>query len=213
MYQIKSDTISLSILSALSALGLAAGCSKKDEAAPGANEAPRAAAVVETPKASPAPAAGNDAPVPEKLRDGEYAKLGMLLGSWKGQGTLSMGGQDMAVRSTFECEVARGGIGLDCVHDGQIEGVGPLIEDALIGIDPATGDLHWYNINTMGEAHDHVGHWAGDSRIEWEVEGQADGKPMVETISMDIEGNALSFRSETRVDGQQAALFVGTMEK
>lgn len=155
--------------------------------------------------------AGTDAP--DQLIEGEHQKLARLLGDWKGTGTLKMGDNLAPVTSAFSCQVAPGGAAVACTHHAEIEGMGPMIENALIGVDPASGKLHWYNVNTMGETHDHVGHWASADQIAWSFEGEAEGQPLVESITMDLGGGELSFRSETTVGGQQAALFEGTMTR
>lgn len=160
-------------------------------------------------------APGTTAPTAENttLRDGPYARFDVLLGEWAGTGSLTVGSKTMAVTSKFRCNVARGGVAVLCVHDATIEGMGAMVENALIGIDPASQELHWYNINTMGETHDHRGRWTSDTRIEWSYKGEKDGKPLVEAISMDFAGNSIAFRSKTTVDGAQTALFEGRLKK
>jgi hypothetical protein len=154
-----------------------------------------------------------DTAAPDTLREGEHQKLASLLGEWKGTGSLQMGENTAAVTSNFSCEVAPGGVALACTHQAEIEGMGPMVENALIGIDPTDGKLHWYNVNTMGETHDHVGHWTSDEQIAWSFHGEAEGQPLEESITMSLGGDTLSFRSETTVGGQPAALFEGTMRR
>lgn len=192
-----SHLIGLSI-----ALLAAGGCGNKEASASKA-----APTVQETSQAHPAPAAAA-----EKLRDGEYAKFNALVGEWHGKGSLKMGGNDIPVTSVLQCSVARGGVAVTCVHEADIEGMGTMVENALFGLDPATQKLHWYNINTMGETHDHIGSWT-DKGIDWRFDGTQEGKPMVETITMRLDGSSMSFRSETTVGGQQASLFEGTLTK
>lgn len=165
-----------------------------------------------TPAPEPTAAPGSTA-TPEPLRDGEHQKLARFVGEWTGTGTLQTGETTAPVTSAFSCEVAPGGVAVACVHRADIEGMGPLTENALIGIDPADGKLHWYNINTMGETHDHVGQWVTAEQIAWTFEGQAEGQPLVESITMDLGGDTLSFHSETTVGGQQAALFRGRLAR
>jgi hypothetical protein len=197
----------------LSLLAGSAACKQesKESKQEAQEKAPTTAAVKEAPKveaqaAEKAPAIG--------LREGEHAKLAILVGEWSGTGSLKMGPNEMAVTSKYRCDVAEGGVALTCVHNADIEGMGPMVENALIGFDPAEQKLHWYNINTMGENHDHVGEWTSDQKIQWSYKGKQDGKPLTESISMEIKGtNELSFRSETTVDGKPGVLFVGTLRK
>ena len=154
-----------------------------------------------------------DTVAPDSLREGEHQRLGRLVGEWSGTGTLQMGSDAAPVTSRFSCEVAPGGVAVACVHRAEIEGMGPLVENALIGIDPTDGKLHWYNVNTMGETHDHVGEWASDDSIAWSFEGHAEGQPLVEAITMKVTSDTLSFRSETTVAGQPAARFEGSMQR
>jgi hypothetical protein len=193
----------------ISALVLvAAACDKSSDPAdsdprPGA---PKAAAPVDP---TPEPEA---APAPVALREGEHARLAALVGSWRGTGTLTMGDQTAAVSSSFDCEVAPGGVAVTCVHQADIEGMGAMTENALFGFDPVAKAYHWYNVNTMGETHDHLGHWASDDRLEWTFEGQSEGQPLVESITMDLAGDTLRFRSTTTVGGEPKTVFEGTLK-
>ena len=189
---------------------LVAGCSASSTATPGSAPPPSTAAQVA--EAPPAAVASSPASS-ETLREGEYQKLGLFVGQWRGTGSLQMGENTAPVTSTFSCEVAKGGVAVACTHEAQIEGVGPLVENALLGLDPTDGQLHWYNINTMGETHDHVGRWSSDHSIDWSFEGTAEGHPMVESITMDLGPDTMTFRSETKVGGQTAALFEGTLQR
>jgi hypothetical protein len=200
-------TTSLANFGLLAALVTTVACGTSAAATTPAGTEPNAAADA----AEPAPSSPTNAP--ESLREGPYQKLGKLVGDWAGTGSLQMGETAAPVTSDFSCEVAPGGVALACTHRAQIEGMGPLVENALIGIDPASGKLHWYNINTMGETHDHIGAWASDETIEWRLEGEAEGQPLVESITMDVADATLSFRSETTVGGQRASLFEGSMQR
>jgi hypothetical protein len=119
----------------------------------------------------------------------------------------------IAVPATPVVMVHKGGVALACVHEAEIEGMGSMVENALIGYDPAEQKLHWYNINTMGENHDHAGTWTSEGGIQWGYEGKQKGMPLTESISMEMSANELSFRSETRVDGKPSVLFEGTFSR
>jgi hypothetical protein len=206
-----------SILGTAALIALAA-C--KPSAAAERDEPVTVATAAEAPAAPATPAddtassdtAASDTAAPVTLAE-THQQLAPLVGDWKGEGTLQMGGKSHTMTSDNRCRVAPGGVAVRCEHHGQIEGMGPVYESALFGIDPQSKKLHWYNVTSMGEAHDHVGQWTSKERLEWSYRGEQEGKPMTEAISMDLDGDQMTFRSETKVDGQRFVLFEGTMRR
>jgi hypothetical protein len=187
----------------------AAGCKQAPDTGAKPAEVPAAAKTTE----ATAPAEPASEPAAATLRDGEVGKLAALLGDWSGDGTLEAGGEAHPVKSTLTCQVARGGVAVTCVHEAAIEGMGTLIETMLFGFDPVAKKFHWYDVNTMGETHDHVGTFTSPTHVDWTFEGTSDGKPLVERIGMDTAADSMSFRSETKVGGERQALFEGTLRK
>lgn len=148
------------------------GCNRHNEECVAKSEAPVpssvSTAVAETPQAH--------AKAPEQLKQGEPAKLAILVGEWKGSGTLEMGGKTIPVTSVVSCTVERGGVAVGCEHEMKMQGMGTAIENMLFGYDPV-------------------------------------GKKLVETIRFQLLKDALTFHSESTLDGQREALFQGTLHK
>lgn len=126
---------------------------------------------------APPPALTVPPEAPAAMRD----IAGALVGRWKGAGTLVAEGATAPVTLTWTCALAAGGYAVSCVVDGEAEGMGPLAESDLFGVDPTTGLFHWYSVTNTGEVHDHWGSCDGETTT-FQYQGLAHEAVYVEKV-------------------------------
>jgi len=124
--------------------------------------------------------------------------LSCMVGTWRGNGTLTMGKDKVPLKLVMKCEATAGGFGVTCddVITG-IPGMDAYRERDLWGINAADGSVHWFAITNGGEAHDHHGKIGKDS-FDGQYSGRRNGKRFVEKIS-------LKFAGEDRFHGTSQA--------
>ena len=135
-----------------------------------------------------------------------------MIGKWKGEGTISGGEQPMKIALSYRCDAAAAGWGIACVLNGKGEGM-EMIESDLMGVDPVTGNGHWFAVTNMGETHDHVLTWTDDKNFKAHYAWEQDGARMEENISVSINGRSMEFRSVVSANGQDVGSFVGTLKR
>jgi hypothetical protein len=148
-------------------------------------------------------------PVPKQLE-----ALEPLVGSFKGNGTLTAGKDVAKVDFTLACKRTSARFAVQCAfHVTGVPGLAAYEESDLFGYEPATDTYHWYAVTNAGETHDHVAKSFGD-KVQWTYSGSQDGKPMKEVIDMTIgKDKSIAFRSETLVAGSSVAVLEGKVHK
>jgi hypothetical protein len=88
-----------------------------------------------------------------------------LAGQWTLQGTdREPGAQKPAeVRMKFDCRPAALGTAVACHLSGDVGGLGPVEAATIIGYNPDEHLVHWMEISSTSEYHDHKGVWNGDT--------------------------------------------------
>jgi len=92
-----------------------------------------------------------------------------LAGRWHFEGTDSEPRAAVPQRVVMEidCRQAALGTAVACTLTGSMAGFGPLEAAAIVGYNQDEHLVHWMEISSTGEYHDHRGKWQGD-RIEFE---------------------------------------------
>ena len=92
-----------------------------------------------------------------------------LAGRWHFEGTDSepRAAAPQRVVMEIECRQAALGTAVACTLTGRMAGFGPLEAAAIVGYNQDEHLVHWMEISSTGEYHDHRGKWKGD-RIEFE---------------------------------------------
>jgi len=142
------------------------------------------------------------------------ARIYPFVGTWSGRGELSEPGQKPVPLSLgLKCSKASSGWAVRCemtAKNGQMV----ITETDLMGVDPVTGQGHWYAVTNQGETHDHVAEWTDASTMKARHEWTQDGKRMGEDVTLRFGGRkSLEFRSVTSADGQEVARFSGTVTR
>lgn len=135
-----------------------------------------------------------------------------FVGSWTGQGELSQPGQPAAkLALQWSCSEASSGHAVRCEMTAQNDSM-TMTESDLMGVDPLSGEGHWYAVTNQGEVHDHVAQWSDPKTMTANYAWQQDGKQMQETVTFKLlSEKSLKFSSVVTADGQEVAAFSGDL--
>jgi len=137
-----------------------------------------------------------------------------LLGHWKGTGELAAPGQPaMKLALKLSCYKVSSGWAVRCAMSAR-NGKTVMTESDLFGVDPVTGQGHWYAISNQGETHDHLVEWTDARTMKAHYGWKEGGKQMLENIVLRLPAKrSLEFRSAVTADGQEAGLFSGKLAR
>jgi hypothetical protein len=87
-----------------------------------------------------------------------------LVGHWSFEGTDAEPGvkEPQKVSMVVDCRLAALGAALACTLKGRVDGFGPIEAATIIGYNPDERIVHWMEISSTGEYHDHRGEWKGE---------------------------------------------------
>jgi hypothetical protein len=137
-----------------------------------------------------------------------------LVGNWHGKGQLVETGEE-PVKLTLKltCKKVSSGWAVQCAMHGRNKDMA-MSESDLMGVDPVTGQAHWYAVTDQGETHDHLVEWTDPNTMLAHYDWTQDGKHMRESITFKLKGkHDMSFESIVFVDDQQAASFSGELKR
>lgn len=156
--------------------------------------------------ALPLPAAEQSAPA--------AARFYPLVGTWKGQGEMREGDQPaVQLALDYRCKKASAGSAVSCEMKASNDKM-TLAETDLFGVDPVSGQGHWYAVTNQGETHDHLADWTDAHSMKARHAWTQDGKKMEEHVTMKLNGsNTLEFVSIMSVEGKPVASFRGTLKR
>jgi len=136
-----------------------------------------------------------------------------LIGDWKGNGSMVQPGeQPIALSISLSCAEASAGWAVSCVMVAKNDDI-TITESDLFGVDPVTGQGHWYTVSNQGETHDHLATWMGKT-LTGDYSWVEDGKKMHEHIVLNLSTDkSMDFRGVTTADGQEAGTFTGELTR
>jgi hypothetical protein len=145
----------------------------------------------------------------------EAARLAALKGVWMFDGTVSMNGRKpRKARWRINCKEAAGGWSVACDETIHLPRMGNMRGHTLFGYDSATGRLHIYTVNNMGEVRDLPGKWADDRTITYRYEGTQGGKPLVQEARIALtDAGTIDVDLKVTVGGQPMVAFDGAFHK
>jgi len=137
-----------------------------------------------------------------------------LVGAWKGMGQMSESGQPPEELSLLlTCRKVSAGWAVACELDAKNDKM-HITESDLFGVDPATGQGHWYAVTNLGETHDHLATWTDAHNMKGALAWTEGSKRMAENIAFKLSGERnMEFRSVTTVDGKEAGAFSGKLKR
>jgi hypothetical protein len=109
-----------------------------------------------------------------------------IAGRWSGTMTATTPEGTESFGWSIECRPVALGAGAACAMEGTAS-IGPLAQSCLLAYDPVGKAVHLMCVTSMGEVHDHRGHWRDERRLEFEpLRSGLMGKAMAETIAWEF---------------------------
>ena len=91
-----------------------------------------------------------------------------IVGRWSGKMTARIQGMPPETFPwTMDCKPVAFGAGASCSNEGNAS-IGSMSESCLLAYDPEGKAVHYMCVTSMGEVHDHKGHWKDEKTIEFE---------------------------------------------
>jgi hypothetical protein len=110
------------------------------------------------------PAAPPSPPSPPEVQKTADA----LVGEWSGRMTAIVpGAEPESFPWSMSCRLAALGRGASSTTQGRAS-IGLLAQDCLLAYAPDDRVVHYMCVTSMGEIHDHKGHWTDDNTIDFE---------------------------------------------
>lgn len=133
-----------------------------------------------------------------------------LLGKWHGHGQLSEPGHPPVKLSLrLYCQKVSSGWAVRCAMQANNPKM-RMSESDLMGVDPVTGQGHWYAVTNTGDTHDHLASWPNPHTMLAHYDWTQNGKHMHEAISFKFTGrHRMHFKSVVTADGQTVNAFSG----
>ena len=104
----------------------------------------------------------------------------------------------------IDCKSASLGVAVVCRLRGTVTGFGPVEATSLVGYDPEEKVVHWMEISSTGEYHDHKGPWKDDRVVFEALTYTVAGKKCTERFSLLFPApNKMRLKSVTKTaDGE-----------
>ena len=120
--------------------------------------------------------------VPKEVR----RTVELLEGHWTFQGTDTEPGKDepATVSMEIDCKSAALGAAVACRLTGTVSGFGPVEAASVVGYDAEEKVVHWMEVSSTGEYHDHKGLWKKDRIVFEPLAYTAAGKKCTERFSL-----------------------------
>ena len=126
-----------------------------------------------------------------------------LVGRWSFRGSdVETGVQEpLTVSMEIDCRTAVLGTAVACTLRGNIENSGPIEAATIVGYDPDEQTVHWMEISSTGEYHDHKGKWKGGMIVFEPLVYLSAGKKYTERFTLSFPSvGTFTLNSVTEVD-------------
>jgi hypothetical protein len=135
-----------------------------------------------------------------------------ILGKWHGKGTFVEAGKDpIKLKLSLSCKKVSSGWAVACNMNAK-NGSMLMTESDLMGVDPVTGQAHWYAITNQGETHDHLAQWVDAKTMKAHFAWTQGGSKMLENIVFKFKGKkSATWSSVVSADGKKVGEFSGTI--
>jgi Protein of unknown function (DUF1579) len=138
-----------------------------------------------------------------------------LVGHWTLHGSDAEAGGKKPLKITAEvdCRVAALGAAIACDLKGNVSGSGPIEAATIVGYDPEERIVHWMEISSTGEYHDHRGKWIGQTITFEPLVYVCSGKKCTETFTLSFpSANTFILKSVTET-AEGRSTITGTAKK
>jgi len=109
-----------------------------------------------------------------------------LVGHWSFKGSDAEPGvkEPLGVSMEINCRLAVLGTAVTCTLRGNIANSGPIEAATIVGYDPDEQIVHWMEISSTGEYHDHKGKWKSEMIVFEPLIYVSAGKKCTETFTL-----------------------------
>jgi hypothetical protein len=137
-----------------------------------------------------------------------------FVGTWHGNGQLSQAGQaPAALALRLSCAKAASGWAVRCAMTAKNKQTS-ISESDLMGVDPVTGQGHWYAVTNEGDTHDHLTHWVDAHTMQARYAWTQNGTKMEEHITVVFKGRrVMHFRSVVSGAGKEVGAFSADLRR
>ncbi len=138
-----------------------------------------------------------------------------LVGHWSLDGSDAQpGGKErLKITAEIDCRVAALGAAIACALSGNVSGSGPIEASTIVGYDPAERIVHWMEISSTGEYHDHRGKWNGQTIAFEPLVYSCSGKKCTERFTLSFPStNTFILNSVTESAGGRSTI-TGTAKR
>jgi hypothetical protein len=110
----------------------------------------------------------------------------VLVGQWRFEGRDAEPGakEQLRVTMAFDCRLAALGAAVACTLSGNVANSGPIEAASIVGYDSDEQIVHWMEISSTGEYHDHRGKWKGEMIAFEPLVYKNAGKKYTETFTL-----------------------------
>jgi hypothetical protein len=144
----------------------------------------------------------------------EIQKLIPYVGSWEGDGTLTMDGKTTPVRVRHEWVAISDDWGVQIHETADLGEAGVYRSENFFGFDPGARKLHLFTVSNMQDCHDHAGVWRDNETLQLRWESTWEGKPLVEDLVATFDGpDRYTAQSTTTVGGKVRDVLEITMKR
>lgn len=123
-------------------------------------------------------------------------------GKWQGTVNFKMGEQTADGIINYEFRPFADSFGVSLEESINIPGIGTYRGLSLIGFDQVERRYHMYTVDNFGDVHDHPGNFTDDSTIAFEWKGPYGGKDVVESFTMRLGNEQMTFYLNRTSEGQ-----------
>jgi hypothetical protein len=111
-----------------------------------------------------------------------------LVGHWTFKGSDAEPGvkEPLNVSMEIDCRLAVLGAAVTCTLRGNVTNSGPIEAATIVGYDPDEQIVHWMEISSTGEYHDHKGKWKGEMIVFEPLVYMSAGKKCTETFTLNF---------------------------
>jgi hypothetical protein len=107
-------------------------------------------------------------------------------GKWAGEATLKMEGKTYKVQYSADFEKTADGSGIQMMEGFTHPELGTYVGENLIGYNSYDKKIHWFSVDNMGTAHEHLGYWKSPTHFYMEAHEKQNGKSFVERIDANV---------------------------
>lgn len=147
--------------------------------------------------------------------NGAASQLKMLSrfkGYWEAKNaTMHSDGKTYTFLYTADFKTTADNHGFIMTEHANIRGMGKLDGTNLVGVNPYDGKVHWFSVDNIDVAHEHIGEFTDSGHFSMVNKSMQNGKEYIETITIEFpDADTLVLHVTTVLDGKEISSIAGT---